>query len=313
MMQHFDADPALGAAVFTITLPDGSRECSAYPNVFIGCGTGFRKRALDQVGGLPDDFFMQAEEYDLSLRLLAAGWEVKTFEDLHVSHLKTPTARSSARTTMLDVRNNLVLITRHFPRRWVVPFVRDWTRRYRYIAHSNGHELAYYKGLLSGLLRVMRPGKRRAVDGVTFERLVRIEETHARLARAKAQLGLTRLVFVDFGKNMLPYWLAARRLDLEVIAIADPKLAGPKRRYRKIPIVSDAEAAKLGFDGVVISNLSPVHAAQRRSAWRRLLSATRSRVPVIDLFEDGRYAADAETTSAARASRESHRTVARSA
>ena len=66
MVRHFQADPMLGAAVFTVTLPDGSRECSAYPDVFIGCGTGFRRRALEQAGGLPEDFFMQAEEYDLS-------------------------------------------------------------------------------------------------------------------------------------------------------------------------------------------------------------------------------------------------------
>jgi len=73
MMKHFDANPRLGAAVFTITLPDGSRECSAYPNVFIGCGTGFRRTALEQVGGLPADFFMQAEEYDLSLAVGRGG------------------------------------------------------------------------------------------------------------------------------------------------------------------------------------------------------------------------------------------------
>ena len=134
MMRHFDANPRLGAAVFTITLPDGSRECSAYPDVFIGCGTGFRRTALEQVGGLPDDFFMQAEEYDLSLRLLAAGYDIKTFDDLHVTHLKSPTARASERTTRLDVRNNLVLITRYFPRQWVLPFAKDWLRRYRLIA-----------------------------------------------------------------------------------------------------------------------------------------------------------------------------------
>jgi GT2 family glycosyltransferase len=313
MMHHFDIQPQLGAAVFTITLPDGSRECSAYPNVFIGCGTGFRKRALEQVGGLPDDFFMQAEEYDLSLRLLAGGWDVKPFDDLHVSHLKTPTARSSARTMMLDVRNNLVLIARYFPKRWIVPFARDWLRRYRFIAHSQGHELAYYKGLFCGLWRIMRPGNRRPLDRETFERLVRIDQTHDRLARAKAQHRLERVLFVDFGKNMLPYWMAAKELELEVVAIADAKLAGPKRRYRKIPIVTDVAAAKLDFDAVVISNLSHVHAAQRRSAWRRLLSPTRSRVPVIDLFEDERYARGAEVTSAALASRESRRTVARSA
>src|SRR5437762_11002823 len=115
MIEHFRNDPALGAAVFTVTLPDGSRECSAYPDVFIGCGTGFRRAALDQVGGSPDDFFMQAEEYDLSLRLLDAGWSVRTFDDLHVTHLKTPGARYSERVTQFDVRNNLVLVARYFP------------------------------------------------------------------------------------------------------------------------------------------------------------------------------------------------------
>jgi hypothetical protein len=260
--------------------------------VFIGCGTGFRRRALEQVGGLPADFFMQAEEYDLSLRLLAAGWEVKAFDDLHVSHLKTPAARSSARTMMLDVRNNVVLITRYFPGRWVAPFVRDWLRRYRLIAHAKGQELAYYKGLFAGVWRTLRPTNRRPVDDATFERLVRMTETQVRLGRAKILHGLRRVLLVDFGKNMLPYFLAARNLGIEVVAIADPKLAGPRRKYRRIRIVDDVEGATMEFDGVVVSNLSPVHAAQRRSAWRRMLAATRPGVPVIDLFEDERYALD---------------------
>jgi GT2 family glycosyltransferase len=93
MIRHFETDPDLGAAVFSVHLPDGSSECSAYPDVFIGCGTGFRRKALAEVGGLPEDFFMQAEEYDLSLRLLDAGWTLKRFDDLHVVHLKSSTAR----------------------------------------------------------------------------------------------------------------------------------------------------------------------------------------------------------------------------
>src|SRR4051812_35219353 len=93
MIRHFEADPDLGAAVFSVHLADGSSECSAYPDVFIGCGTGFRRKALEEVGGLPEDFFMQAEEYDLSLRLLDAGWMVKGFDDLHVVHLKAHLAR----------------------------------------------------------------------------------------------------------------------------------------------------------------------------------------------------------------------------
>ena len=97
MIAYFESDPRLGAATFTVTLPDGARECSAYPDVFIGCGTGVRRTAIDQTGGLPDDFFMQAEEYDLSLRLLDAGWRIRGFDALRVLHLKTPTARVSLR------------------------------------------------------------------------------------------------------------------------------------------------------------------------------------------------------------------------
>lgn len=311
MMRHFDANPRLGAAVFIITLPDGSRECSAYPDVFIGCGTGFRRTALEQVGGLPDDFFMQAEEYDLSLRLLAAGYDIKTFDDLHVTHLKSPTARASERTTRLDVRNNLVLITRYFPRQWVLPFANDWLRRYRLIAASKGHEIAYYRGLLGGLLRTMRPSNRRPVDDATFEKLVRLEDTALRMARAVYAHRLKRICFVDFGKNMLPYYLAAQRCGVQVVAIADERLGGDKRTYRKIPLLKDAAARVLPYDAAIVSNLSPVHAAQRRDAWRK--PGTRL---VIDLFEDDRYASPASngvTSAAGPASPGSHRTVARSA
>src|SRR6185436_11156667 len=74
MIRHFQDDPHLGAAVFDVTLPDGGKEASAYPDVFIGAGTALRGAALRAVastsrpgrGLLPADFFMQAEEYDLS-------------------------------------------------------------------------------------------------------------------------------------------------------------------------------------------------------------------------------------------------------
>jgi GT2 family glycosyltransferase len=305
MMKHFEAEPRLGAAVFTITLPDGSHECSAYPNVFIGCGTGFRRTALEQVGGLPTDFFMQAEEYDLSLRLLAAGYEIKTFCDLHVTHLKSPTARANERVTTLDVRNNLVLITRYFPKRWVIPFAKDWLRRYRLIALNKGHPMAYYKGLFSGLLRTMRPSNRRPVDEATFEKLVKLNETELRLSRAVQEHGLKRVLFIDFGKNMLPFYLAAKKCGLEVVAIADQKLGTQGHRYRRIPLHSDEMCRRFEFDAAIVSNLSPVHAAQRRDAWRK--SVTR---PIIDLFEDDRYAS---VIFAARASLGFPQTVARSA
>jgi len=279
MLRHFESDPSLGAAVFTVTLPDGSRECSAYPNVCIGCGTGFRAEALRQVGGLPDDFFMAAEEYDLSLRLLDAGWDVRSFDDLHVTHQKTPGSRFPRRITRLDVRNNLMLALRHFPREWRIPYALDWLRRYRIIADAKGHRAAFWAGAIAGSLQALA-GRQRPVSSDTFEKFAKIEETPRRLRTVAQRLRLRDVLFVDLGKNMLAYYHAAERCGLRVRAIADSQLGGRGYRYRGIPIVTDKEARALPFDAAIISNLSPVHAALRRRQWREADSR-----PVIDLFE----------------------------
>jgi len=293
MIEHFDRTPTLGAATFTITLPNGQRECSAYPNVFIGCGTGFRHEALAQVGGLPPDFFMAAEEYDLSLRLLEAGWDVRSFDDLHVAHLKTPAARYPARIASLDVRNNLLLIARRFPTGWILPFAWDWTKRYWLIATANGRRRAHWRGVVSGVLAIVTSAKRQAVSAETFEIFTKMNETEQLMRRVTERLGAKRVLFVDLGKNSLVYHRAATRLGLTVVAIADVKLGGRGFRYRRKPIILDDAAVKLDFDVVIISNTSPVHARQRRQQWRTMTDRS-----VIDLFEVPQ-AATARITKAA--------------
>jgi GT2 family glycosyltransferase len=282
MAAHFAQNPNLGAAVFDITLPDGSHECSAYPSVFIGCGTGIRRAALDQVGGLPDDFFMQAEEYDLSLRLLNGGWEIRRFADLHVRHLKTPGARIPARTTRLDVRNNLTLIARRFPRIQILPYAIDWMRRYRWIAGEKGrkHKVAFWRGLGEGMLRSLRLRQRGAVSAEAFEQFSQIEAIRQRLERTVWKHGAQQILLIDVGKNILAYWKAAKAAGVRVVGIADPKLAKSGRRYRGVPVLNDAAAAKLAFDLAIVANSSPVHAAKRLAQWREIESR-----PVIDLFE----------------------------
>jgi len=183
MISHFRADSSLGAAVFTVTLPDGSRECSAYPDVCIGCGTGFRRDSLVSVGGLPDDFFMAAEEYDLSLRLLNAGWRVQTFSDLHVTHLKTPTSRFPARITRLDARNNVLLAMRYFPDPWGMRFVAAWLERYRLMAKANRTPAAFWAGAMDGILRAVSR-EHQPISAEAFEQFAKLNETRIRLARA---------------------------------------------------------------------------------------------------------------------------------
>jgi GT2 family glycosyltransferase len=293
MIRHFEANPSLGAAVFDITLPDGSRECSAYPNVFIGCGTGFRRRALAEVGGLPEDFFMQAEEYDLSMRLLAAGWDVRRFDDLHVNHLKTSTARKSTRTTRFDVRNNLTLVARYFPDRWVMPFALDWTRRYAMLAAARGHRWAHWQGVAEGAIRAVRGVERQPISDQSFEKFARINAIERHMRDARDGMGFKAIVLADLGKNTLAYWLAAEACGLKVAAVADDNLGGRGWRYRGVPIVKNDEARHIPFDAIVISNMSPVHAALRRAWWRQHAQ----RGPVIDFFEMDAGEARATTPS----------------
>ncbi len=285
MIRYFERDPKLGAAVFRVHLPDGAEECSAYPNVFIGAGTGFRRRALSDVGGLCEDFFMQAEEYDLSLRLLDAGWKVQRFDDLHVEHLKSPTARRSDRVMRLDVRNNFVIANRYFADEWAKEFSIDWLRRYFMLAKLKKQRRAFFAGCIQGVFASASLSNRRQISDRAFETFAQVRSIENRLRMAKEFLDLRTVLFVDMGKNILPFFRAAQVLGIDVVAIADNTFAQVKRAaYRGIPIISDDDARSLTFDAAVISNLSPVHVAQRRSAWRK---HERFR-PVVDLFERGR-------------------------
>jgi len=268
MIRHFERNMKLGAAVFNIHLPNGSRECSAYPDVCIGCGTGFRREALDEVGGLPQDFFMAAEEYDLSLRLLGAGWAVQTFDDLHATHLKIPTSRFPHRIARLDARNNVILAMRYFPDQWRLRYVAAWLQRYELMARVNGHLRAFYLGAAEGIARGLKT-EYTPIDSVAFERFSRIEQIKIGLARQVRLQQWRRVLLIDLGKNFIAWHDAAEHLGLEVVGIADQRLGGRGLSYRGIPILSDEEAMTCGFNAAVISNLSPVHAEERLWQWQR--------------------------------------------
>ena len=281
MIEHFEHDPTLGAATFTVTLPDGTRECSAYPDVFIGCGVGLRRRALRRVGGLPADFFMQAEEYDLSLRLLNDGWAVRRFDDLHVSHLKTPRARLPARTVRLDVRNNVWLVLRRFPAAAVLPYLLDWTRRYFWIARSQQATWPYFRGLAEGLFCSLVRPKREPVSSAAFEHFSKLDETVERLRAVLRRRPARGVLLVDAGKNLYAYWRACRVLGVEVTAIADDRLGRYGRNYRGVHVIRDEDARKSPYDLAVIANLSPEHARRRRDEWRRRYGEM-----AVDLFDE---------------------------
>ena len=279
MIEHFAADEQLGAAVFTVMLPDKSQECSAYPEVCIGCGTGFRRTALLEVGGLPEDFFMAGEEYDLSLRLLNGGWEVRRFDDLRVMHLKTSQSRFADRVAMLDARNNTILALRCFPAAWRWKYAMAWLKRYRLMAIASRRRLGFWMGACRGIVRGIA-ARQTPISARAFEQFAKVEETSRRMKQAAEELRLRRVLLIDLGKNIPAYIHAARRCGIEIAGISDQQLGGLGLRFAGIPILRDDQATKLSFEAAIVSNLSPVAAPFRAASWRDLDSR-----PVLDLFQ----------------------------
>ncbi|MFH0983552.1 MAG: glycosyltransferase [Planctomycetota bacterium] len=272
MIAHLEADRFLGAVGFQVHLPDGSRECSALPNVFLGCGVGFRTAMLRDIGSLDSTLFMQAEEYDLAFRMVSAGWRVECFPDCHVEHLKTPGARQSARTVYYDTRNNLIVLARYLPQPYFTIYRQDWTRRHHWIAAANGHLGAHLRGLVSGFacgVADRRLYRRLRLGADAVETLFRMNEIHGRTGSVRAG-GARRIVLAELGKNVYPFFRAARQCGLDILAIADDRFAAPRRSYRGVPILPLSNALEMNPDAVVISSTSPVQA--ERTA-RRLAAA----------------------------------------
>ena len=98
--------------------------------MLLGGASVISKSVLDTVGGFSPEFFRQAEEYDLSFRILSSGFRIERFEDVEFFHEKVPGGRSSALTHRMDLRNNLILVERFLPRELRRAYRRDWIRRY---------------------------------------------------------------------------------------------------------------------------------------------------------------------------------------
>lgn len=270
MIRRFEEDPLLGAAGFAVHLPDGRQEGSALPGVFVGCGVGFRSEALKAAGGLDRSFFMQAEEYDLSFRLVGAGWRVGVFHDLHVDHLKTDRARKSARTIYYDVRNNLRIIARYLPSPYYKAYRKDWLQRYAWLAQHDGHTRSFRQGTRAGRLRGLLERwthRKRRLSTSVFEHFFRWEYVGRRMADVRAS-GARQIVLADLGKNIFAYYRAARESNITVLAIGDDRFCGPGRQYRGVPVVSVEDALGLDPDAVIVANSSEVHGTD---TYRRLL------------------------------------------
>jgi hypothetical protein len=104
--------------------------------------------------------------------------------------------------------------------------------RYYKIAAARNQRLSFFAGAVQGFVASRIKRDRKPISNRAFEAFAKIKEIRSRLAIAKQVLDLESVIFVDLGKNVLAYWMAARDLGIDVVVIADQKLGAPGRQAR---------------------------------------------------------------------------------
>lgn len=134
MVEEFQKNHKLGVVAFDIknyaTLSDQSElselsdlsdssdqsDETNYRMAFNGCGAGIRKSLIDRVGGYPGEFFLYWNEQDLAIRILAAGYQIRSFSGIIAYHKYSPANRESLRAPFYYTRNLYWLTWKYFPR-----------------------------------------------------------------------------------------------------------------------------------------------------------------------------------------------------
>ena len=279
---YLERTPRTAAVVGRVVLPDGGLEGPALPCVLLGGASVVCKSVLDQTGGFSPEFFRQAEEYDLSFRILRLGHSIERFEDIVFHHDKVPGGRSSALVHRMDLRNNLILVERFLPKPLRRAYRHDWIRRYTALARHDGHADAAKTAMYEALVwaRRERTVGRQMLDDATVESVFSLRAQAKSVAEWRRAHNVGRVVIADFGKNIYATYRACRHAGLDVVAVADEREAFAGMRYRSVPILKPADALVRGVDGVVVANVNPAHAEARAAQVRSLFAA-----PVLTFWE----------------------------
>lgn len=143
-LQVMEANHRVAAVAFDILSldrPDPVARSGPRPSaVFVGCGHVLRLSAVRAVGAYePMPGTYGAEEKDLCLRLLDAGYEIVTLPGVHVWHDKTPTARVKADQHSSGVCNDLTMTLRRTPALLLMGAL--LLKAYKHVAFSRKHGL----------------------------------------------------------------------------------------------------------------------------------------------------------------------------
>jgi GT2 family glycosyltransferase len=118
-LNHLDQHPEIGILALNVTsgpyTSEGWKWHDGQQTVgFIGCGAIYRKETYNKVGGYADWMFLYVNEWDLGLRVIDAGYEVRYFANCRVTHRASALHRSSKRLRVFVTQHEMAIVYKHF-------------------------------------------------------------------------------------------------------------------------------------------------------------------------------------------------------
>ena len=186
----------------------GVRESGGLPEVPVGCGVAYRRRAFVDLGGYDRSFGYYAEEYDLAARLLLAGGRIEFDPRFRVMHAKATQGRDMGLILGRLVRNNGWVMQRYAPDAERRLRLRADRQRYRAIAAREDAMEGFARGLAD--LRHTRSAQaRQPVPTALWDRFTGLSHARAAVRAALQERAFASAGIVAEGKNA---WCVRRSL-----------------------------------------------------------------------------------------------------
>ena len=250
-----EKNPKAGCLAYKIEMPGKKFWTNALYNSYAGCGALFRKNALLKVGGYPQDYGYYVEEYDVSFRLIAAGFKILNKKDLVVFHEQASSGRDLNRIISLLVKNNIRLYSKFFPSELAMKQIRHEIMRYGIIAEKEKTVEGYIKGLESSFSSFDLTGKNILPLKVCYK-ILGLDETNKRLADFIRKYSVKKTLIYNIGKITHLIIEKIRSLGCEVVAVVDKNAKFYDTGFSQEKVISFSEIGKESFDSIICGSSS---------------------------------------------------------
>ncbi len=140
---------------------------------FSGCAHAIRRTVLDEVGVYPETFFYGMEEYDLSYRVLDAGYSIRYDDRVSILHKESPAGRLMPRDKLRGMWVNKSKVAwKYLPLRYFFSTAFLWSLEY--LKKSGWHPGGFLRGW-GEVFRIPRTERRSPVGKACRAYLERVK------------------------------------------------------------------------------------------------------------------------------------------